>query len=170
MLDWLVSAIPIFKVVHIAALIMWCGGLLALPLMLSRHGPSVMADDYRMIRHATHITYTLCVTPAAVIAVIAGTWLIFLREAFEPWLFAKLAFVALLVASHAWIGHIVAKVAEEPTHQNPPQPFFVVVAVLIPILVILPLVLAKPAFDWIDFPEWLLTPRGGQLPFDVPSR
>ena len=30
--------------------------------------PAVMAEDYRLIRHSTHITYTLCVTPAAVIA------------------------------------------------------------------------------------------------------
>lgn len=170
MLDWLTSTIPILKVVHIAALIMWCGGLLTLPMMLARHDPAVMADDYRLIRHATHITYTLCVTPAAVIAVIAGTWLVFLREAFVPWFFAKLAFVALLVLAHVWIGHIVAKIAESPTYHTPPRPALPIIAGLIPMLVILTLVLAKPTFDWVVFPDWLLTPRGGQLPFDVPSR
>lgn len=170
MLDWLVATIPFFKVVHIAAMVLWCGGLLALPLMLARHGPSVLAEDYTMIRHATHITYTVCVTPAAVIAVIAGTWLIFLREAFVPWLFAKLAFVALLVVAHAWIGHIVANVAEEPEQHKPPRAIFPVVAALIPMIVILTLVLAKPAFEWIEFPGWLLSPRGAQLPFDVPNR
>lgn len=170
MVDWLISTIPIFKVVHIAALVIWCGGLLALPLMLARHTPDVLADDYRIVRHATHITYTLCVTPAAVIAVIAGTWLIFLREAFVPWLFAKLAFVALLVVAHAWIGHVVAKVAEEPDCHRPPPPFLPIIAVLLPMIAILTLVLAIPALDWIVFPDWLLEPRSGQLPFDVPSR
>lgn len=170
MIDWLIATIPIFKVVHIAALVIWCGGLLALPLMLARHNPAVVAEDYRIIRRATHITYTLCVTPAAVIAVIVGTWLIFLREAFVPWLFAKLIFVTLLVVAHVWIGHIVTKVGEEPGFHRPPRPFFPVFAVLLPVIAILTLVLAKPAFDWIVFPDWLLEPRGGQLPFEVPSR
>ncbi len=169
MIDWLIASIPLFKIVHIAALVVWCGGLLTLPLMLARHNPNGLADDYRIVRKATHITYTLCVTPAAVIAVIAGTWLIFLREAFVPWLFAKLVFVALLVVAHAWIGHIVVKIAEEPDDHRPPRPIFPLFAVLIPVIAVLTLVLAKPAFDGITFPDWLLEPRGGQLPFEVPS-
>ncbi len=170
MLDWLISIVPIFKALHIAALVIWCGGLLALPLMLAQHDPTVMAGRYRLIRRATHVTYTLCVTPAAVIAVIAGTWLIFLREAFVPWFFAKLAFVALLVVAHAWIGHILANVAEKPEHHEPPNPVFPVAAAFVPMIVIFTLVLAKPALNWVEFPNWLLEPRGGQLPFDVPSR
>lgn len=170
MLEWLVSIIPIIKTIHIAALIMWCGGLLALPLLLAQHDPAILAQDYRMIRRATHISYMLCVTPAAVIAVIAGTWLIFLREAFVPWLFAKLAFVALLVVAHAWIGHILAQGAETPEQHRPPRALYPVTAAFIPMLVILTLVLAKPALDWIEFPAWMLEPRNSQLPFDVPSR
>jgi len=170
MIDWLIATIPIIKIVHIAALVIWCGGLLSLPVMLARHDPAVTAQDYRLIRHATHNTYTLCITPAAVIAVIAGTWLIFLREAFVPWLFAKLAFVALLVVVHAWVGHIVARIAEEPGNHRPPAPFLPATAALVLMIAILTLALAKPALDWIVFPDWLLEPRGGQLPFDVPSR
>ncbi len=170
MTDWLFATIPVFKVVHIAALLMWCGGLLALPLMLSRHGPAVTAEHYLLIRRATHITYTFCVTPAAVIAVIAGTWLIFLREAFVPWLFAKLAVVALLVMAHAWIGHILVKTGEAPGRGKPPQPLVPVAAVLVPVIVILTLVLAKPALNWVEFPDWLLEPLGRQLPFEIPSR
>ncbi len=170
MIDWILSTVPIFKVLHIGALVVWCGGLLALPVMLARHDPTVMAEDYRIIRHATHMTYTMVVTPAAVLAVVAGTWLIFLREVFVPWLYAKLVFVALLVAVHAWIGHILVKVAEEPGEHRPPHPVLPVVAILTPSLVILTLVLAKPTLGWITFPDWLMEPRGGQLPFDVPSR
>ncbi len=170
MIDWLIATTPIIKSVHIAGLIIWCGGLLAMPMMLGRHHPADTADDFRQIRHATHMTYTICVTPAAVITVTAGTWLIFLREAFVPWLFAKLAFVALLVVAHAWIGHILAQIAEEPEHHQPPKAIYPVIAALVPMLVILTLVLAKPALDGITFPDWLLEPRGAQLPFDVPSR
>lgn len=169
-LETLSTAVPLFKAVHIAALPVWAGGLIALPLMLSRHDPAVSAEDYLIIRRATHITYTLCVTPAAVIAVISGTWLIFLREVFTPWFYAKLAFVALLVVAHAWVGHILARVAEEPGEHHPPGPYLPIAAVLVPVLAILVLVLGKPALGFIEFPDWLTEPRNRQLLFDVPSR
>lgn len=169
MVDWLLPAIPVFKAVHIAALAIWCAGLLVLPLMLARHDPALPAAEFRVIRRACHVTYTLCATPAAVIAVIAGTWLIFLRETFVPWLFAKLAVVALLVAVHAWIGHVLEREADRPAPLMP-HPFVPVALSLALMIAILTLVLAKPALGWIVFPDWLLQPRGGQLPFDVPSR
>jgi putative membrane protein len=169
-IDWILPAVPLFKAAHIVGLIIWIGGLLALPLMLTRHDPAIGVEDYRMIRRASHLTYTMCVTPAAVMAVIAGTWLIFMREVFTPWLFAKLAFVALLVLAHAWIGHVVVKIGEEPGEHRPPTSWLPIMAVFVPVLAILFLVLAKPALDWIQFPEWLGEPRGGQLLFDVPSR
>jgi putative membrane protein len=168
-IDWIAPAIILFKAAHIVALVGWIGGLLALPLMLSRHDPAISAEEYRTIRRATHITYTIVVTPLGVIAVIAGTWLIFMREVFAPWLFAKLAFVALLVIVHAWVGHIVAKVGEEPSEHTPPAPLFPIIAVILPVLAILALVLAKPAFADIAFPRWLTEPQGGQLLFDVPN-
>lgn len=168
--DWILSTVPLLKLLHITGLTLWCGGLLVLPLMLARHDPAVVADDYRIIRRATHMTYTMIVTPAAVLTVIAGTWLVFLREVFVPWLYAKLAFVALLVAVHAWIGHVLVKVAEKPGRHRPPHPLLPVAAALVPCLFILTLVLAKPTLDWISFPEWMTEPRSGQLPLDVPSR
>ncbi|PWW00248.1 uncharacterized protein UPF0093 [Hoeflea marina] len=152
------------------ALGIWCGGLIALPMMLSRHVPLVTGNDYRIIRHSTHLAYTAVVTPAAVIAVIAGTWLIFLRQAFVPWLFAKLAVVGLLLLIHVWIGSSIVRIAEEPGNHTPPNPYLPVTGVLACATAILVLVLAKPDFGWIVMPEWLRVPRGGQLPFEVPSR
>ena len=170
MIAWLQDLIPLFKAVHITALCIWCGGLLTLPLMLARHDPVVAQDEYRLIRRATHLTYTVCVTPAAAIAVIAGTWLIFLRETYVPWLYAKLLVVGLLVVAHAWIGHIMVDVAESPKRKAPPRPVLPTLAVLLPVLAILVLVLGKPDLSWIEFPEWLREPRGGQFPFEMPSR
>ncbi|WP_333714987.1 CopD family protein [Yoonia sp.] len=163
------TLVPIFKSVHIAALLIWCSGLLILPVMLARHEPAIGADDYTHIRRAAHITYTLVVTPAAVVAVIAGTWLIFLREVFVPWFYAKMVFVAILVALHAWIGHILVLTAEEPTEHTPPSPVIPTGGVLLAVIAILCLVLAKPAADWLEMPDWLLEPRGYDFPFDVPS-
>jgi uncharacterized membrane protein len=170
MIDWHTILVALFKGVHIAALMLWCGGLLALPLMLSRHDPAVTPDDYRRIRSATHTTYAIIVTPAAIIAVVAGTWLIFLREVFVPWLYAKLLFVAALSAAHVWIGHLVVQVAEKPGRSRSPSPYLPVTATLVPVLIILILVLGKPELGEIPLPDWLREPRGGQLPLDVPSR
>lgn len=169
MIDWIVPAVPLFKAAHIMGLLIWCGGLLALPLILTRHSPDVSIEAYRSIRTASHLVYTMLVTPAAVIAVIAGTWLIFMREVYVPWMFAKLVFVAVLVMAHGWIGHVVARIGEEPSEHTPPAPFIPVAMVLLPVLVILGLVLAKPVLDWVQFPDWLMEPRGGQLLFDTPS-
>ncbi len=169
-IDWLLATIPVLKGIHIAALCIWCGGLLILPLMLSRHDPVVTRDDFRRIRRASHLTYTICVTPAAVVAVIAGTWLIFMRETFVPWLYAKLFFVSLLVAAHAWIGHMIVRVAETSGRHNPAPASLHVTAILLPILAILGLVLGKPDLGWIEFPDWLTKPYGAQFPFDVPRR
>ena len=112
--------------------------------MLSRHDPANNREDYVRISRATHLTYTMAVTPAAIIAVVAGTWLIFLREALVPWLYAKLLFVALLVGAHAWIGHIIVSVAETRERHRPPAPYLPLMVVLVPMLAILTLVLGKP--------------------------
>ena len=169
MSDWIPGLTALFKSAHIAALLLWCGGLLALPLMLSRHDPAITPDDYRRIRRATHTTYAIVVTPAAVVAVVAGTWLIFLREVFVPWFYAKLVFVGLLAAAHAWVGHQVVQVAEKPDSHHVAPVIMTIAAAFLPMLTILFLVLGKPDLGGIGLPDWLLSPRNGQLPFDVPK-
>lgn len=169
MSGWLDAAIPYLKSLHILALFLWCGGLVALPLMLSRHHPANSPAHFARVRRATHLTYTIGVTPAAVVAVVAGTWLIFFRELLVPWLYAKLIFVALLVTAHAWIGKIMVSVAET-RRRRPPEPYLPIAAVLLPIVAILLLVLGKPDLSGVAFPGWLTEPRGGQLPFEVPRR
>lgn len=168
MSDWFVAMIPLFKAAHIGALAIWCGGLIALPLMLSQHNPADKAEDYSRIRKTTHLTYTLCVTPSAVAAVVIGTWLLFLRDVFVPWFYLKLLFVAVLVAAHAWTGHIIVKVAETEGKHKPPHPFLPLAAILVSVICILWLVLAKPDLGGIVFPDWLSAPRDAQLPFEAP--
>jgi len=167
---WSAAVTPFLKALHIVALTAWCGGLLALPLMLSRHHPANPPAVFGNIQRAAHLTYTMVVTPAAVIAVVAGTWLILTREALVPWLFAKLLFVAILVAGHAWIGHILVTVVESGQRRRPPPSWLPVAVVLTPMLAILALVLGKPDLSDIDFPGWLSAPQDRELLFDVPSR
>jgi putative membrane protein len=170
MIPWLEGAIPYLKALHIAALVLWCAGLFALPLLLARHDPAIGQADFTRIRLASHYGYTLVVTPAAVIAIAVGTLLIFLREVFVVWMFAKLVFVALLIGFHAWVGGTIVAVAETDGERQTPEPRGPLFLLLVPILAILFLVLAKPDLEEIPLPDWLTQPRGGHLPFDVPRR
>lgn len=167
----LIGLIPHLKALHLAMLILWCGGLFALPVMLAWHDPAITQSDYTRMRRATHFTYTLCVTPAAVIAIASGTLLIFLREVFVTWMFAKLVAVACLVLLHVWLGYAVVAVAERRgVTQAAHRPGWPLALLVVVILVILTLVLAKPELNEVPMPDWLTAPRGQPLPFDVPRR
>jgi protoporphyrinogen IX oxidase len=169
-IPWLEPIVPHLKAIHITALVIWCAGLFALLRMLARHDPAIGQIDYSRIRRATHYGYTYFITPSALIAIATGTGLIFVREVFVLWMFTKLVFVALLVAFHAWVGHVLVAVAETDGAHTPPEPTIPGLVLVVPILAILALVLGKPDLTDIPLPGWLLEPQGVQLPFDVPRR
>ena len=163
-------AITIVKGLHIAALLLWGAGLIGLPLLLAEHRRDDGQIEYQQIRRFTHYGYTRLLTPAAVIAVAAGTALLFLRGVFVPWMFAKLALVAGLVALHAWIGNLVVRMGEHNNRRQPSPPLPLVIAGLTLMTGILLLVLGKPDIGTDIVPDWLQSPRGRQLPVDeVPS-
>ena len=159
-------AVALFKFVHIAALLVWCAGLIAMPIMLAQHRHGDSQHRYARIRKFTHYSYTHLVTPAAVIAVAAGIVLIFLRSTFVPWFFAKLAFVGALVVLHALIGGVVVQMGEEKGDVIAPRPLIPVALVIAVIVAILALVLGKPVFSRDAAPDWLQTPRNQSLPVD----
>lgn len=162
----MIPVTTIVKGAHIAGIVLWSAGLIALPLLLAQHRPGHGQDDYTRIRHFTHYGYTHLVTPAAVVAVAAGTALLFLRDVFVPWMFAKLVLVGGMVALHAWIGDLVVRMGEHVNRRQPPPVIVLLAPAMVLITGILLLVLAKPRFDVHILPEWLLTPRGNQLPVD----
>jgi len=157
--------ITIIKGLHIAAILLWAAGLIALPLLLAQHRRGHDQAAYQRVRRFSHYGYTHLLTPAAVVAVAAGTALLFLREAFVPWMFAKLVLVGALVALHAWIGNLVVRMGE---HANRRQPspilplLFLAIALCVGIFVI---VLTKPDYA-LAFPEWIMSPRDRQLPVE----
>ena len=162
--------LTLVKALHIAALILWCAGLVALPLVLSKHTEHEAQAEYSRLRRITHDGYTHIVTPAAVIAITAGTALIYLRGAFVPWMFAKLVAVGLLVTLHALIGHTVVLMSERRGEYTPPSPVPLTAAMIATMTAVLVLVLAKPAVPAsIDdlIPAWLKAPQHRQLPFEA---
>lgn len=157
--------VSLVKALHIAALILWCAGLVALPLMLAKHRTGEEQADYARLRLLTHDSYAFIVTPAAVVAIAAGTLLIYLRGVFEPWMFAKLVAVGLLVTLHALVGHTVLLMSERRGEYTPPAPIPLTVGSIATMIVVLLLVLSKPIIPDI-LPQWLKVPQHRQLPVD----
>lgn len=167
---WATDLIPHIKALHIGLIALWIAGLVAMPRMLARHDKGTPRVEYGRIREATHYGYVWALTPTAVLAILTGGLLIFLRDVFTVWLFGKLVLVAALVAIHAWTGHTITKVAESDGSHEPPDalgPTLIICALVSGILF---LVLGKPDLGGLPVPDWLMAPQGRQLPFDVPSR
>ena len=158
--------IPHLKAVHIGFLAIWIAGLAALPAMLARHDRAIGQGDFARIRQATHYGYVWVVTPAAVLTVASGTTLIFLREVFVGWMFAKLIGVAGLVTVHAWVGHTIVAVAETEGRHEPPGPYLPTLILAVLVLGVLALVLAKPELDELPVPGWLETKTEIDIPFE----
>lgn len=158
------------KALHVVAVIIWCAGLFALPLMLRHLEPDQSQLTFTRLRKVTHYGYTRLMTPAAVIAVAAGIALIFLRQTYTGWMIAKLGAVGLLACVHGLQGHVVLRSGEEKGRYDTPRASLLIAPALLAMTLVLLIVLAKPTIPASLFPEWLTTPRGRQLPWEeVPS-
>lgn len=157
--------IALLKFLHIAALLCWCAALIALPLLLSHYRDARVQSRFTEFRLVTHTGYIGFATPAAVIAIVAGTVLIFVADVRAEWLWVKLIFVCGMALVHAWIGHLVLRSGEEEGRYRMPPPLIAIALVVPQIAVVLWLVLAKPDLTWIPglLPDMLLEPQGGSL-------
>lgn len=151
------------KFLHIASLSLWCAGLLILPILLQRADNPVRAGEAARMRIFAHNAYNFCISPAAVIATIAGGLLLFARWVFEPWMFAKLVQIGALIVLHTYLGHCVARLGEQGYVRPALPPALLLAAGLAIMGLILFTVLAKPHLDAAMMPDWLRTPLNRQL-------
>lgn len=157
--------IALVKFLHIAGLLCWSAALISLPVLLHHYRRAQTQSDFTEYRLITHHGYIAFASPAAVIAISAGTALIFLAEVYDPWLLIKLAFVAGMALVHAWLGHLILKSGETGGTYRMPAPLIALPLVLTQIGVILWLALAKPDLAWLAglLPAVALEPQGGSL-------
>ena len=161
--------IAAFKAAHISALAIWCAGLIMLPIVLHMYGRGATVRTqagFTTIRQLSHFSYTRVVTPAAVIAVAAGTVLIFLLELVDGWLLAKLIAVAGMVLVHAWLGHLIAQTGERLGAYQMPPPLIALILGVPLMLIVLWLVLAKPDLAPVieRLPLFMRQPQDRELP------
>ena len=98
---------PWLKLLHLGAVVVWCGALLYLPAAIAaerrRPGSSPPWPDVRLARGL----FTGLVTPAALLAIGSGTAVFLVHGPVVPWLAVKLAMVGLLVLGHAACGLLI---------------------------------------------------------------
>jgi len=104
--------VPWLKLLHITAVIVWCGALLYLPAAIAAAaGRPASAQAAPM---PLRLLFTGLATPAALIAIISGTTIFLLSGPIAPWLIVKLAVVSLLVLGHAACGWLVLRSEKGP--------------------------------------------------------
>lgn len=110
------------KLIHIATIAVWVGGLLSMPYLIwQRHGllRARGPDEVHRLHRIVRLVHIGLVSPAAVIAIISGTALIFLRETYAPWFWVKLIFVGVLVLAHNVANRSLREVfADDPVNAN----------------------------------------------------
>lgn len=92
---------------HIVFLILWSACLLYFPQLVVRQAiiddPESEQDAMKMQR----TLYALVMTPAGLLTVLAGSWLVFDRGFIGGWLHVKLSLVTLMVFFHAYCGSLM---------------------------------------------------------------
>lgn len=152
-MDLLAAWMPWIKFVHLSALLGWCASLLALPSLLALFPLTQGRINRRRLRAGTRFVYIALASPAAVIAVVSGTALVHLMDAYAPWFFAKLTLVAAMVLFHAGCGKLVLVLRERPGMWSPGLLLALASLPLALILGVLWLVLAQPALDLVSLPR-----------------
>ena len=114
------SAYVTFKLLHIAAIVVWGAGLLYLPGLFAQHPEAAGSqDDFRRLRHQTRLVYVGLMSPAAVIAVVSGTVLVFLAASIGGWMVLKLMAVAAMAMLHTYMGRLMGLLLDDPSRRRP---------------------------------------------------
>ncbi|MEX0732814.1 MAG: CopD family protein [Aquisalimonadaceae bacterium] len=132
------------KVLHIITLLTWTAGLFYLPGLFIAHSRQMPQDEFVTLRRMTRLVYVSIASPAAVLAVISGTVLVFLLDELGGWLPLKLTGVALMMLYHIYCGYLLTELRSAP-HAH--EAYLYIALELIPatlVAIVLWLVLAKP--------------------------
>lgn len=104
---------------HIAFLLVWSAALVYMPVLLFRQAGERDPGARERIALMERWLYATIMTPAALLAVLAGTWLVFERGFQGGWLPAKLALVVLLAWFHVHCGHLMVGLKQRgPLHRG----------------------------------------------------
>jgi putative membrane protein len=101
------------KALHIVFMVTWFAGLFYLPRLFVYHTTTREPEGVERFKIMERKLFYGIMTPGATLTVILGLWLMVLRgndwAASTTWLHVKLALVAVLIAYHLYLGHLVGR-------------------------------------------------------------
>ena len=96
------------KSLHIVFMVTWMAGLFYLPRLFVYHAQASDRISIERFKVMERKLFWGIATPGATLTIAFGLWLWFgWFQGAGPWLHAKLALVAALVAYHAWCGKLM---------------------------------------------------------------
>jgi putative membrane protein len=139
--------IALAKFLHIAAIAIWAAGVVSLPGLYVQRAHVKGEDALLRLQRLVRFAYIGIISPAAFVAVLTGTMLIFLRQTFEAWFAIKLALVGVFAILHVLTGLVVIRLFRDGEIYPPWR--FVTATVLSGgvAVAIFFIVLAKPTVD-----------------------
>ena len=102
---------------HIVFLLTWSAALMYFPQLLLRVAIGDDLDSQARAIHMQRTLYAYVMTPSALLAVVAGIWLIFEQGFCGGWLPVKLSLVLLMVFFHIWCGAMMDAFKQEPVRR-----------------------------------------------------
>jgi len=100
-----------FLSLHIVTLLIWSATLLYLPVLI--HNMDARRTEITLTpkKHdsVARFVFTVIATPSALMAILSGTAVFLVTQAFYSWFIVKLSLVAALVAAHALAGLMVLR-------------------------------------------------------------
>lgn len=105
----------IIKTLHIVFMVSWFAGLFYLPRLFVYHALAPAADRAGIERFKVmeRKLYRGIMTPAAVLTIVFGLWLMWGFGIDGGWLHVKLVLVAMLVVFHLYLGWLLREFARD---------------------------------------------------------
>jgi uncharacterized membrane protein len=97
----------LLKFVHLAAIALWSGGLIALPFLFWQRRALAPGLDLDRLHRVARLVYVELTSPAAFIAIGSGTALIFLQATFQEWFSLKMLLVGIMAMLHVLAGLVL---------------------------------------------------------------
>jgi uncharacterized membrane protein len=148
------------KFVHLGAIALWSGGLIALPFLFWQRrmfGPGL---DLDRLHRVTRMVYVELASPAAFVAIGSGTALIFLQATFAEWFSLKMVLVGIMAMLHVVAGLILMQLFLPKGKFTKLSYVSLMSAYIVLIGAILWMVLAKPHIDSNQIAAHLFEPGG----------
>ena len=150
----------LLKFIHLAAIAVWSGGLIALPFLFWQRRTLEPGIELNRLHRIARLVYVDLTSPAAYIAIASGTALIFLQATFAEWFSTKMVLVGLMAMLHVVAGLILVKLFLPNGRLGRPSCVALSIAYAALITAVVWIVLAKPHIDANQFAAHLFEPGG----------